>query len=48
MPPALLLIAQLVLGAGFGILGFLLAPALAASIMVQMLYMRDVLGEQVK
>ncbi|MDO9269787.1 MAG: AI-2E family transporter [Methylobacter sp.] len=49
MPPALLLIAQLVLGAGFGILGLLLAPALAASIMVlvQMLYMRDVLEEQV-
>lgn len=50
MPPALLLIAQLVLGAGFGILGLLLAPPLAAVIMVlvQMLYMRDVLGEQVK
>ncbi|WP_442497766.1 AI-2E family transporter [Methylobacter sp. sgz302048] len=50
LPPALLLIAQLVLGAGFGILGLLLASPLAVVIMVlvQMLYMRDVLGEPVK
>jgi predicted PurR-regulated permease PerM len=50
LPPALLLITQLVLGAGFGILGLLLASPLAVVIMVlvQMLYMRDVLGEPVK
>lgn len=49
MPPALLLIAQLMLGLGFGILGLLLASPLAVVVMVlvQMLYMRDVLGEQV-
>jgi predicted PurR-regulated permease PerM len=50
LPPALLLIAQLVLGAGFGILGLLLASPLAVVVMVlvQMLYVRDVLGEQVE
>jgi predicted PurR-regulated permease PerM len=49
-PPALVLIAQLVLGAGFGILGLLLASPLVVVVMVlvQMLYMRDVLKEQVK
>lgn len=49
MPPALLLIAQLILGAGFGILGLLLASPLVVVIMVlvQILYMRDVLEEQV-
>jgi predicted PurR-regulated permease PerM len=50
LPPALLLIAQLIMGASFGILGLLLAPALMVIIMVlvQMLYMRDVLGESVE
>jgi predicted PurR-regulated permease PerM len=50
LPPALLLAAQLVMGAGFGILGLLLAPPLAvvAMVLVQMLYMRDVLGERVE
>jgi len=50
LPPALLLSAQLVMGAGFGILGLLLAPPLVVTIMVlvQMLYMRDVLGESVE
>jgi predicted PurR-regulated permease PerM len=49
-PPALVLIAQLVLGADFGILGLLLASPLVVVVMVlvQMLYMRDVLKEQVK
>jgi predicted PurR-regulated permease PerM len=49
LPPALLLAAQLVMGAGFGILGLLLAPALAvvAMVLVQMLYLRDVLGQRV-
>lgn len=49
MPPALLLVAQLVMGAGFGILGVLLAPPLAvvALILVRMLYLRDTLGEPV-
>ncbi|MGJ0489492.1 AI-2E family transporter [Methylobacter sp.] len=48
--PAWLLAAQLVLGAGFGILGFLLAPPLAVVVMVlvQMLYVRDVLGEKME
>jgi predicted PurR-regulated permease PerM len=50
MPPAWLLTAQLIMAAGFGILGFLLAPALAvvAMVLVQMLYVRDVLGEPVE
>lgn len=49
MAPALLLVAQLVAGAGFGILGLLLAPALAvvAMVLVQMFYLRNVLGERV-
>jgi predicted PurR-regulated permease PerM len=48
--PAWLLAAQLVLGAGFGILGFLLAPPLAVVVMVlvQMFYVRDVLGEKME
>jgi predicted PurR-regulated permease PerM len=50
LAPAWLLTAQLVMGAGFGILGLLLAPPLAvvAMVMVQMFYMRDVLGEQME
>jgi predicted PurR-regulated permease PerM len=50
LPPALLLTAQLIMGAGFGILGLLLAPPLAVvtMVLVQMLYMRDVLGERVE
>lgn len=49
LPPALLLTAQLIMGASFGILGLLLAPPLVVVVMVlvQMLYMRDVLGESV-
>jgi len=48
--PAWLLAAQLVLGTGFGILGFLLAPPLAVVVMVlvQMFYVRDVLGEKME
>ncbi|EIC28169.1 MULTISPECIES: AI-2E family transporter [Methylomicrobium] len=50
LAPAWLLTAQLIMAAGFGILGFLLAPALAVVIMVlvQMFYVRDVLGEPVE
>jgi len=50
LPPALLLAAQLIMGTGLGILGLLLAPPLVVIIMVlvQMLYMRDVLGESVE
>lgn len=50
LPPALLLIAQLMMGAGLGILGLLLASPLTVVVMVlvRMLYMRDVLKEQVK
>jgi predicted PurR-regulated permease PerM len=50
MPPALLLIAQLVMGLGFGVLGLMLASPLAVTIMtlIQMLYLRDVLEEPVK
>jgi predicted PurR-regulated permease PerM len=49
LPPALLLTAQLLLGAGMGILGVLLASPLTVVVMVlvQMLYMRNVLGQQV-
>ncbi len=49
LPPALLLTAQLIMGASFGILGFLLAVPLVVVVMVlvQMLSIRDVLGESV-
>lgn len=49
LPPALLLAAQLLMGAGLGILGVLLASPLTvvAMVLVQMLYMRDVLGQEV-
>ncbi|MGZ8214654.1 MAG: AI-2E family transporter [Methylosarcina sp.] len=49
LPPAMLLTAQLLMGAGLGILGVLLASPLTVVVMVlvQMLYMRDVLGQQV-
>ncbi|MGJ0483130.1 MAG: AI-2E family transporter [Methylomicrobium sp.] len=47
LAPAWLLMAQLIMGASFGILGLLLAPPLAvvAMVMVQMFYVRDVLGD---
>lgn len=50
LAPAWLLMAQLLMGASFGILGLLLASPLAVVVMVlvQMLYVRDVLGEQVE
>jgi predicted PurR-regulated permease PerM len=50
LAPAWLLTAQLIMAAGFGILGFLLAPPLAVVVMVlvQMFYVRDVLGEPVE
>lgn len=50
MPPALLLTAQLVMGTGVGILGLLLASPLTVvgMVLVQMLYMRNVLGEDVE
>lgn len=50
LAPAWLLMAQLIMGAGFGILGLLLAPPLAvvAMMLVQMFYVRDVLGEPVE
>jgi predicted PurR-regulated permease PerM len=50
LAPAWLLMAQLVMGASFGILGLLLAPPLAVvvMVMVEMFYMRGVLGEQVE
>jgi predicted PurR-regulated permease PerM len=50
LAPAWLLTAQLIMAAGFGILGLLLAPPLAVvtMVLVQMLYVRDVLGEPVE
>jgi predicted PurR-regulated permease PerM len=50
MPPALLLTAQLVMGTGLGILGLLLASPLTVvgMVLVQMLNMRNVLGEDVE
>jgi predicted PurR-regulated permease PerM len=50
MPSALLLTAQLVMGTGLGILGLLLASPLTVvgMVLVQMLYMRNVLGEDVE
>ena len=50
MPPALLLVAQLVMGLGFGVLGLIFAsPMTVATVtLVQMLYVREVLEETVK
>lgn len=49
LPPALTLTVQLILGFSFGILGLLLAVPLAvvALVLVQMLYIKDTLGEHV-
>lgn len=49
MPPALLLGAQLLMGVLFGLLGILLAAPLmvVVVILVQLLYVEDVLGEEV-
>ncbi len=49
IPPALLLVAQLVMGLSFGLLGLMLASPLAVTVMtlVQLLYVRDVLEEPV-
>jgi predicted PurR-regulated permease PerM len=49
LPPALTLTVQLIMGFSFGILGLLLAVPLAvvALVLVQMLYIKDILGEHV-
>jgi predicted PurR-regulated permease PerM len=49
IPPALTLTVQLMMGFAFGILGLLLATPLAVVILVlvQMLYLEDILGDQV-
>jgi predicted PurR-regulated permease PerM len=49
VPPAVLLSVQILIGALFGLVGLLLATpiAVAAIILVQMLYVQDVLGEEV-
>jgi predicted PurR-regulated permease PerM len=49
LPPALTLTVQLIMGFSFGILGLLLAVPLAvvALVLVQMLYIKDILGEYV-
>lgn len=50
LPPAMLLVAQLLMGILFGFLGVLLATPLAVTVMVliQMLYVQDVLGRPVR
>ncbi|WP_221067313.1 AI-2E family transporter [Methylomagnum ishizawai] len=50
MAPALMFAAQLFMGAGFGILGLLLAPPLAVVVMVlvRIFYLRDTLGERIE
>ena len=50
LPPAVLLIAQLGMGVSFGLMGVLLATPLAvvAIVLVQMLYVRDTLGDSVR
>ena len=50
IPPALLLAVQLVMGAFFGALGVLVATPLGVTviILVQMIYVEDVLGEEVR
>jgi len=49
LPAALLLVAQITMGAMFGLFGLLLATPLtvAALVLVQMLYIEDVLGERI-
>lgn len=49
LPPVLILMVQLALGFAFGILGLLLATPLAVVVLVlvQMLYVEDILGDQV-
>lgn len=49
LPPALLLTAQLLMGVLFGLLGILLATPLAvtAIVLIQMLYVQDLLGSRV-
>ncbi|MGQ9889835.1 MAG: AI-2E family transporter, partial [Aggregatilineales bacterium] len=48
LPPALVLLAQIVFGLLFGFLGLLLAVPLAAILMVivQEVYIRDILGDK--
>lgn len=48
--PALMFATQLFMGAGFGILGLLLAPPLTvvAMVLVQIFYLRDTLGERIE
>ncbi|MCA9973182.1 MAG: AI-2E family transporter [Anaerolineales bacterium] len=48
LPPVVTLASQLILGLLFGFMGILLAPALAAVliVLVKMLYVQDVLGDQ--
>jgi predicted PurR-regulated permease PerM len=50
LPPAVLLAAQLVMGVLFGLLGLLLATPLTVSaiVLVQALYVQDVLGEPIE
>ncbi|HSL16704.1 MAG TPA: AI-2E family transporter [Methylomirabilota bacterium] len=50
IPPALLLTLQLVMGVFFGALGVLVATPLGVTliVVVQMLYVEDVLGEEVR
>jgi len=50
LPPALTIIAQLLLGAFFGLAGVALATPLAAmlAVLVAMLYVQDILGDPVK
>lgn len=50
LPPAVLLIAQLLLGIQFGLVGILLATPLAVTliVLIQMLYVQDVLGDSVE
>jgi predicted PurR-regulated permease PerM len=49
LPPALLLSVQIFVGALFGVVGVLLATpiAVAAIVLIQMLYVQDILGEEV-
>jgi predicted PurR-regulated permease PerM len=50
MPPALLIASQVIMGALLGLLGVLMATPLAVSliVIVQMLYIEDVLGDRVR
>ncbi|MEL6527150.1 MAG: AI-2E family transporter, partial [Chloroflexota bacterium] len=46
LPPVLILIGQIILGVFFGFLGLMLAVPLTAIVLVQEIYIKDILGDE--